>query len=430
MKKFLCILIILSFQIAFCQNIEADFIITNVSVVPMNTELVLKNKSVVIKNGKIIEITDDRKLKTKAKQTIDGKGKFLIPSLADAHAHLPENDVELEKYFKLNLINGVTKLRSMRGDSKHIEMKKKYNTENSYYPKLYLSPNPITKNLSFTKEQIVTFVKETKENGFDFIKVLSIKNQELFDELNAVCKEYDVKIGGHFPSNPKGVIISDESFFGSNYTSFEHLGGLIGEPNSFESRVKSIKEKKLFVCPTLQWYIISYGQYSVEDMIKQKGMQFINPETVKEWAEKTNLYREKTGKKEFEEEVALYAKELQERHAVIKRLNDEGVPLLLSPDSSSKFIVAGFAMHEEMKSYQKAGLTNYAVLKTGTVNFANLFNENYGTIEVGKNADFLIVSKNPLERLDALEKIEGIYFNNQYLNKNILEEMSRSILPN
>jgi len=163
MRKFLCFLTVLYFQIAFCQNKDADFIITNVSIIPMNNEIVLKNKSVVITDGKIIEIADAKKLKTKAKQNNEEKGKFLIPSLADAHAHLPENDAELDKYFKLNLINGVTKLRSMRGDTKHIEIKKKYNTKDSYYPKLYLSSSPITRNQSFTKDEVVAFVKETKE---------------------------------------------------------------------------------------------------------------------------------------------------------------------------------------------------------------------------------------------------------------------------
>lgn len=60
---------------------EADIIFKNVSIVSMIENAILKNKTIAIKDGKIIEIAD--KIKTKAKETIDAKGAFLMPSLSD-----------------------------------------------------------------------------------------------------------------------------------------------------------------------------------------------------------------------------------------------------------------------------------------------------------------------------------------------------------
>lgn len=427
MKKLFSFAIALLTSIVFAQTNEADYVVKNVNVIAMNSNLVLENQDVKIKNGKIIEISKSKKSKNIDSKIIDGKGLYLMPSLSDAHVHFPEKEQDLERILQLNLINGVTKLRSMRGDWKHVEWREKYNSESSFYPKLYISPPPITRQFDLTIEQMEQFVKNAKEYNFDFIKIMSIKNETIFRQLDSVCKSQNVSLAGHFLDNPKGGRISDDAFFNSNYKSFEHLGGLIGEPSTFEARLKHIQDSKIIICPTLLWYDIGSGQYDSAYLLNQDGMQFFKEQTKKEWIEKTNIYREKTGKIALEEEIENEKKSMQERFNVVKRLNDMGVPLLLSPDASSKYMVPGFAVFEEMKLYQKSGFSNYDILKTTTVNFANLFNENYGTIEVGKNADFILLSQNPLEKLQALKEIKGIFYNNIYLNEAQLIEIKNSI---
>lgn len=427
MQKLFILLAFFAIKTLIAQTPEADYIFNNVNVITMKDDKVLQNKTIVIKNGKIIEISE--KTKYKSKKTINAKGKYLMPSLADAHVHLPEKDEELEKVMKLNLINGITKIRSMRGNWNDVNRRIKYTYEKDYYPRLYLSPSPIHRSHEFSLADLENYVKASKDYGFDFIKILSIKNQSLLKQLDSLCKKYDVKIAGHYPENSDGVGFSDDLVFSTNYNSFEHLGGLIGEPENFENRVKKIKQNNIFVCPTMQWYAIGYGQYGIDEMLKQRGMEYISKETKTDWAEKSKNYREKLGKEAFEQEKDKYSIEMQERFKATKRLNDEGVKLLLSPDSSSKFIVSGFGMLEEMKLYKKANLSNFEILKIATTNFALLFNENYGTIETGKNADFILLSQNPLQNLNALENIEAVFYNKFYLDKKQLNEIAKSVLP-
>lgn len=431
MKHFLFFIGFISTQILFSQKTQADYILTNVSVIPMNKEVILKNKDIAIKDGKIVSITDSKKGKFEAKYTIDCKGKYLIPSLGDAHVHLPDDEKSLEKFLTLNLINGVTKIRSMRGDEKHIEWREKFNTTTSIFPKMYLSTAPINRGQDFSREELTQYVKHVKERGFDFIKLLSVRSQDIFVALDKLCKENNIKMAGHFPSNPKGLVISDDIVFNSNLSSIEHLGGLVGEPTAFESRIALMKSKNIFSCPTLRWYEIAYGEFDINLIQNQKGIEYIDSKTVAEWVDKTTKYREKMGEITLKTELDFYAKEIDERLKVINRLNKEGVKLLLSPDSSSKFIVPGFGMMDEINLYKKAGLSNYDILKAGTVNFANYFNDTTtGSIEVGKNADFLILNENPLENVDAVGQIDGIFFNNNYLNKQKIEELAASVLPN
>lgn len=427
MQKLLIFFTFFALKILFSQTTEADYIFKNVNIITMKDNKVLQNKTIVIKNGKIIEISD--KTKYKSKNIINTKGKYLMPSLADAHVHLPEKGEELEKVMKLNLINGVTKIRSMRGDWNDVNRRIKYTYEKDYYPRLYVSPPPIHRSHEFLEEDLEKYVKASKDYGFDFVKILSIKSPDLLKKLDILCKKYDLKIAGHYPENQSGEGFSDDLVFSTNYNSFEHLGGLIGDPEHFENRIKKIKQNNIFVCPTMQWYAVGYGQYGIDEMLNQRGMEYITKETKTDWAEKSKNYREKLGKEGFEQEKNKYSIEMQERLKVTKRLNDEGVKLLLSPDSSSKFIVSGFGMLEEMKLYKKANLSNFDILKSATTNFALLFNGNYGTIETGKDADFILLSQDPLQDLQALENIEAVFHNKFYVDKKQLNEIAKSVLP-
>ena len=424
--------IILFFVLAITQTLFSqttfDLVFKNVNIVSMENDKVLLNQNIAILNGKIMVIENAKKSKLKAKKTIDLKGKYIMPSLADAHVHLPENEEELQRMFDLNLINGVTKLRSMRGDWKHKEWQNKYNTINSIYPKIYLSAPPISRNMDATTEQLETFVKAVKEHNYGFIKILSIKSHEVFSRLDSLCKKYDVPLGGHFPRVAMGNSLNEDVFFNSNYKSIEHLGGLVGEPNLFESRIQAIKKNNIYICPTLLWYSIGSGQYSYDQLEKLDGMEFVSKLTMQEWITKTKEYRTKIGEQVYKDEVAKELKELQEKYQVIARLQKEGIKMLLSPDASSKYMMTGCNMINEMELLKNANLSNFEILQMATVNFATFHKEYNGVIKVDKPADFIILDQNPLEDLQTLRNVKGVFFNNNYIDNKALEEIKKNLL--
>ncbi len=428
MKKFLFLATVLISQNILSQKQKYDLVFKNANIVSMENDKVLENQNIALLNGKIVVIENAKKSKLKAAKTIDLKGKYIMPSLADAHVHLPENEEELQRMFDLNLINGVTKLRSMRGDWKHKEWQNKYNTINSIYPKLYLSAPPISRNTEASVEQLEEFVKAVNEHNYGFIKILSIKNQEIFTQLDILCKKYEVSLGGHFPRLAMGNSLNEDVFFNSNYKSIEHLGGLVGEPNLFESRIQAIKKNNIFICPTLLWYSIGSGQYSYEQLEKLNGMEFVSKPTMQEWIEKTKTYRDKIGEQAYKEEVAKELKDLEEKYQVIARLQKEGIKMLLSPDASSKYMMTGCNMINEMELLKNANLSNFEILQMATVNFATFHKEYNGVIKVDKPADFIILDQNPLEDLQTLRNVKGVFFNNNYIDNKALEEIKKNLL--
>src|SRR5512140_3913046 len=98
----------------------AQLAITHVSVIPMTENTVLKDQTVVITADKISALGPSKSTKAPQGATIiDGRGKFLIPGLVDAHVHLLSPDD-----FPLYLANGVTTVFNLDGRPAHLVWRK------------------------------------------------------------------------------------------------------------------------------------------------------------------------------------------------------------------------------------------------------------------------------------------------------------------
>ena len=81
---------------------------------------------------------------------------------------------------------------------------------------------------------------------------------------------------------------------------------------------------------------------------------------------------------------------------------------MVGSDSPDLLMAYGYAMHREMEAMVRAGLTPYQVLRAATVNAADFLNASreWGTIEPGKRADFILLRANPLENISNTQQIE------------------------
>src|SRR5688572_30747961 len=98
---------------AFAFTDGPSIAVINVNVIPMSRNTVLESQTLIIRNGKIVELGPTNKIKIPAGvKTVDGSKKFLIPGLFDMHAHFfyeqGENKNTCASEMKMMLANGLT----------------------------------------------------------------------------------------------------------------------------------------------------------------------------------------------------------------------------------------------------------------------------------------------------------------------------------
>jgi Amidohydrolase family len=420
---FLLLFISASFGQSKSEISQAEYVFRHVNVLPITTETTLKNQIVGVQNGKIIFISNDNfpeKLKTKA-QIIQGEGKYLMPGMADMHCHFPEKK-EIKNYFLMNLLAGVTHLRSMRGALEHLDYKNQ-----SDYPKPYLqlATKALNDKLTISEIYADSLVKISENQGFDLIKVLSIKDSASFVNLMKASKKYKLPVAGHYLNN-----IKRKDLLNSGIETIEHLGGLVefqkmGD-STFNAIVELTKKNNIYHCPTMDWFQIAYFLLSEETMKKRAGIEYVADSVRVNWAKTLQEETKKMGEAEVKKYHDYY-ENLQKKHfEVLKKINEKGINIIAGVDASEIYSVPGFAILEEMKLYSKAGLSNYEILKTTTINPAKYAKSDvaFGTVEKGKNADLILLEGNPLENLEAVSKVNGVFIDQKfYLKAEILKMM-------
>lgn len=428
MTRFLMTFLVAFFSLAAKAQ---DLIIKNINIIPMTSNTVIENKSVLVQNGKIKEIDDFKKLKkSKKAQIINGKGKYLMPALADMHVHLPEED-KIEKLLLSNIAAGVTQIRIMNSSVAQTDLKEKLNSKsNLISPKIHYS-HLIKRSETYTETQADSLMQQIKSSGMDFIKLLSLSDEATFNNLTKSANKYNITICGHYPVyqyEGKSAMLDMEKVIKSNFKSIEHLAGYIWlqDKEQIDTILKLTKEYNIYNCPTLDWDIMS-GDLQFPDEYKNRiTYQFLPKSVTKDWESNylAAIYRAGGKEKVIESrDKRLPNFELKQR--ILKRLYENDCLLLIGGDAGNDFQADGFNVYEEMMNWKNAGIENYTILKSATVTPSQFFNEQHlwGTIETGKNAELIILSKNPLDDIRNITTIETtivgekVYDNKELINK-------------
>jgi imidazolonepropionase-like amidohydrolase len=422
------------------------FAIQNVSVITMANEEVLKNHTVIVEKGIITSIAPANKSKLKKGTTvIDGSGKFLIPGLFDMHTHffyeqgehVNTNDIEL----KLMLANGITTARIMAGHPSYLEAKANVKSRKWVGPELSIASPQLVGRWPFPPEfknyEIVTSeakaneaVRKFKQEGYDAIKITFMMARPIYKAVVDAAAREKIKVVGHVGPivmlqaalEAKQQIEHMDMFIETLLpdTSYNH-GQSVSDyniyskaawetvPHLMESKIpalaKSVKDAGIYVTPTNYFFISNAGIPLSDEEIKRKPDYDYLPSNLK--AEKWK-YRESYLKKMAPLESR--EKYVHIRKQMVYELWKAGVPLMAGSDAPEFFVVAGFSIHDELKTMVDAGLTPFAALQTATTHPATFLemNQRTGTIAKGKEADFVLLDKNPLEDINNTRLVAGV----------------------
>ncbi|MCB0686681.1 MAG: amidohydrolase, partial [Saprospiraceae bacterium] len=200
MRRYLVLklVIILSVVLGEAQTI----LIKNVNVIPMTAETILKNRDVKIEGERITAIESSNSNLT-ADIVIDGQNQYLLPGLAEMHAHIPvadgTDDALVRETLFLYLANGITTIRGMLGNPYHLELRKQVQAFMFPSPRIYTSIPSLNGNTITTKEEAKQKVTQYAADGYDFLKIHPGIKRDVFDEMAKTANTVGIDFAGHVP---------------------------------------------------------------------------------------------------------------------------------------------------------------------------------------------------------------------------------------
>jgi imidazolonepropionase-like amidohydrolase len=103
-------------------------------------------------------------------------------------------------------------------------------------------------------------------------------------------------------------------------------------------------------------------------------------------------------------------------------LHQQGVLIALGTDTGFLYGFPGYSAHRELELLVRAGLTPMQALEAATRRAAEMIRADraFGTIEVGKRADFLILSASPLEDIRNTRSLEVVVSEGRVVDREAL----------
>jgi hypothetical protein len=411
----------------------APVVFTGVSVIPMDREVVLANQTVIVEKGRITHVGGPRAAPAGAR-VVDGRGKFLMPGLAEFHAHVPSGGQAIHAHRTLSLyaLAGVTTARGMLGAPIHLALRDSIAAGQLFGPRLLTSGPSFNGNSVTSPEQAMAMVRDQKAAGYDLLKIHPGVPRVAFDSLAATANRLGIPFSGHVP-----LEVGLDVAITARHSTIDHLDGLVeamyvgptpltGQTNGFfglgimgqldTSRFRAIVDRVrasgVVMVPT-QILTDNYANDATGDELTSlPEFKYWIPQQVANWrTTKNNLLSQ--GPVSREQRLAHIAL----RRRFIKALHSAGVPFLLGSDAPQLWNVPGFSAHRELVSLVAAGLTPYQALQTGTVNVAKYMKEEgrSGVVRAGARADLILLDANPLQDVANSQRINGLVVNGMWI---------------
>lgn len=399
-----------------------DLAFVGVNVVPMDRNGTLNNQTVIIQDGRIAEMGPAGSTRVPdGALRLEGRGKYLMPGLGEMHGHIPSTLQPrefVEAVLFLYVANGVTTVRGMQGSPGQLDLRERAKRGELLAPNLYLAGPAFSGRTIKSADEAIQRVRQQKDEGWDLLKVLPGLTRDHYDAMARTAKEVGISFAGHVPADV-GLLHAIQS----GQETFDHLDGYIeylqGDKGpvadaKFQEIAKLTREAGAWVVPTMALWETLRGTADLATLLAFPELKYVPREQIQRW---TSAQENLLKNPDFKPDVARNV--IQNRMRLLKVLNDGGVKILLGSDAPQRFSVPGFSIHREMKRMADAGMKPYDILRSGTYNVGLYLKEkdNFGTIEVGKRADLILLNANPLEDIGNIAPRSGVVVRGRWLSE-------------
>jgi hypothetical protein len=451
-------------------GVTGDFLVRNVAIVDVVNDRIVPGSDVVIRTGRIESI--EASLPGNGQRgllVVDGAGKFLMPGLWDMHVHSLK--ISPQYTHPLSIANGITGVREMWGcpalpDSfvacgEEIE---RWRTELQAHGRL--APRYVMRSsYAINGEQGVpaaapaffkarnadearALVAHHAADGVDLLKTYTNVSVAAYEALAAEASKRGLRVAGHLPVRvPLSLALAagqhsvehPRIFLFECYRGAAEFRALPDPMAAYttDMRARFIDEHDPVRCaelmaemaasdtwwtPTLQVLRMCAlaGNREFREDARRRYIPFIFRASLWRWdADRAVAQARLASGRDVSAE--LYRQAMDN----VRQAHDAGVRIVAGTDSGDTYVFPGFAIHEELAEYVRAGLLPADALRSATIDAARFSGQDrdYGSIEVGKVADMILLDANPLADIRSTGKIAGLFFNGQYLDRAALDEL-------
>ena len=392
------------------------YAIANANIISGNMgDGVQSGKYIVVEDGKIASITDDKKAIANL-DVIDLNGKYILPGLINLHVHLPGSGMPkdtkkqnkktvrmlmnhaLTKYIvyricancaKVELMSGVTTIRTV-GGLDDIDSRIR---DNGAKGKLK-APRVLASNMAVSVKDghmagLLAYEAKDPEDGRRYVREIAKTNPDLI-KLMITGGVLDAKKEGEpgvLRMSPEIVKACCEEAHKLGFKVAAHVESPLGVTVALEGGVDTIEHGA------------NISEHEIE-LFKQNGSAHIL--TVSPTIPLCMFDLSVSGGTELHK---INGKVVFEGMLdCARKCLDNGIPVGLGTDTACPF-VTHYDMWRELRYFQKyLGVSNEFAIHTATKVNAEIagIDKETGSIEEGKSADFMVVEGNPLENLEAL----------------------------
>lgn len=415
-------------------------VIENVTVVPLDQKGAVSDQTVVIQNGRIAEVGAADAVEAPDGATrVDGSGQYLMPGLAEMHAHLPTDDEPegiRDAVLFLFAANGVTFARGMQGAPDHPALRDAIADGERFGPTLRVSGPFMSGNIE-TPDSARALVREYHETGYDLLKIGEGLSPEVYDAIIEEAEALGMPFAGHVPDEvgllralDAGQLTIDhfDNYLEAmrtddapeDYAAIFGVADLIGHLDRDRMRelITATEEAGTGMVPTMVVWHTFFDDMPVDQYRDARpGVRYLPEEMISGWENGLANLREQGDPEQKQEVIEL-------RQELLRATDAADVPILLGSDAPQIFNVPGFSVHREMQYMQdEVGMDPYDVLVSGTRAIAEFYGEEevFGTVQEGRRADLILVNDNPLEDVAHASDIAGVVVRGRWLGAREIE---------
>lgn len=453
-----------------------ELVINDVTVIPMDKESLAEHQVVTIRGGVIVEVArQPASPPAPGARMIDGRGKFLIPGLVDAHAHViplratlaegggrfqslrseigPTHPYDARVLFAY-LREGVTTVFHLGGGGKDVlELRDLIQQgtitaprlivgklidgpPEAVVPYLHTPPPPSSVEHPQTAADARAAVEQAVASHYDFIKSYQHLDQESYDAVEQAAHAAHLITMGHLPELGCRSCVSRAHPFVIAMNDIAHAEelGRYAMQNDLDPAELSlltdwVVSSHSMLTPTListRAILYMYVHRHVPPL-PEEVLATVDPITLDAWQPQhtrylTEAFRAQPG-------IDRYPAGFDFDRVLTRRLFRSGVPLLVGADAQTiPGLAYGYSVHQEMLELSALGLTAYQTLRAAIVTPHELIGDSdrAGFIATGQRADLVLLNANPLSDIRNARDIAGVIVDGHWLSARQLRQQTQA----